>query len=56
MMVHHLRLNGAWQPGAWCTGSPCVELLGDALAFAHGFALELDGIGVVDDPVADSVG
>ena len=47
--------NGAWKPGAWYTGPPCKELLRDALALAHGLALDLDGIGVVDDPVTDGV-
>ena len=32
------------------------ELLGDALALSHGLALNLDGIGVVDDPVTDGIG
>lgn len=55
-MVHLFRRNGAWRPQAWCTGPPCGKLLRDTLAFAHGFALDLDGIGVIDDPVTDSVG
>ena len=55
-MVHCFRRDGAWRPRAWCAGPPCGELLGDALALAHGFALNLDGIGVVDDPVTDGVG
>lgn len=32
------------------------ELLWDALALAHGLALDLDGIGVVNDAVADGSG
>lgn len=31
-------------------------LLGDAFALSHGLALNLDGIGVVDDSVTDGVG
>ena len=56
MMVHRFRWNGAWRPPAWCSGPPCGELLRNALALAHGFALNLDGIGVVDDPVTNGVG
>ena len=55
-MVHQFRRNGAWRPQAWCTGPPCGESLGNALALAHGLALNLDGIGVVDDPVTNGVG
>ena len=55
-MVHCFRRDGAWRPGAWCTRPPCRELLGDALALSHGLALNLDGIGVVDDSVTDGVG
>src|SRR5699024_1498250 len=50
------RQNGAWRPRAWCSGPPCVKLFRNALALAHGFALDLDGVGVVDDPVTDGVG
>ena len=46
-MVHCFRRNGAWRPRAWCTGPPCGGLLRDALALAHGLALDLDGIGAV---------
>lgn len=31
------------------------ELLWDALALSHGLALDLDGIGIVDDPVTDGI-
>ena len=55
-MVHPFRGDGAWRPRAWCTGPPCGKLLGDALTLSHGFALNLDGIGVVDDSVTDGVG
>ena len=55
-MARPFRRNGAWRPGAWCTRPPCRELLGDALALSHGLALNLDGIGVVDDPVTDGIG
>ena len=55
-MVHPFRQNGAWRPRAWCSGPPCVKLFRNALALAHGFALDLDGVGVVDDPVTDGVG
>ena len=55
-MVHPFRRNGAWRPRAWCSWLPCGESLGDALALAHGFALNLDGIGVVDNPVTDGIG
>ena len=48
-MVHGGRGRGA--PGRHAGG-----LLRDALALAHGLALDLDGIGVVDDPVTDGVG
>lgn len=54
-MVHPFRRNGAWRPLAWCTGPPCGESLGDTLALSHGFALDLDGIGVVDDSVTDGI-
>ena len=48
-MVHGGRGRGA--PGRHAGG-----LLRDALALAHGLSLDLDGIGIVDDPVADGVG
>lgn len=66
-MAHYKSLNtplkkcsltaddGAWWPGAWYTGPPCGGLLGNALALAHGFTLDLDGIGVVDNPVTDCI-
>ena len=47
--------NGVWRTQESCSGSPCQESLGDALAVTHGFALNLDGIGVVDNPVTDDV-
>ena len=55
-MVHCFRRDGAWRPQAWCTGPPCGKLLWDTLTLSHGLALDLDGIGVVDDPVTDGVG
>ena len=63
--------DGASPPLEWCTASAEMVhggrrhgapdrhaggLLRDALALAHGLALDLDGIGVVDDPVTDGVG
>lgn len=48
-MVQGGRGRGA--PGRHAGG-----LLRDALALAHGLSLDLDGIGIVDDPVADGVG
>ena len=54
-MVHSFRKDGAWRPGAWCTRPPCGRSLGDALALSHGLALDLDGIGIVDDSVTDGI-
>lgn len=42
--------------GAWCTRPPYRELRRDILAFVHGLALNLGGIGVVNDVVSDGVG
>lgn len=62
--------DGALSPLKWCThsaemvhggrerGAPGRHgwgLLGDALALAHGFTLDLDSVGVVDDPVTDGI-
>ena len=54
-MAHHHCRNGAWRPGAWCTRPPCGKLLWDTLTLSHGLALNLDGIGVVDNPVTDGI-
>ena len=48
-MVHDGRRRGA-------LGHHARKLLWDALALAHRLTLDLDGIGVVDDPVTDGVG
>ena len=63
--------DGASPPPEWCTtsaemvhggrerGAPdrhARKLLWDTLALSHGLALDLDGIGVVDDPVTNGVG
>ena len=48
-MVHGGRRRGA-------LGHHARKLLWDALALAHRLTLDLDGIGVVDDPVTDGVG
>lgn len=63
--------DGASAPREWCSRSGCMvhsgrrhgahgrrafPLFGDTFALAHGFALDLDGVGVVDDPVTDGIG
>ena len=37
----------------YCTGPPCWDLLGNVLALAPGFTLDLDGIDVVNNPDTD---
>ena len=37
----------------YCTGPPCWDFLGNALALAPGFTLDLDGIDVVNNPDTD---
>ena len=63
--------DGASAPREWCGCSGCMvhsgrrhgahgrrafPLFGNTFALAHGFTLDLDGVGVVDDPVTDGVG
>lgn len=48
-MVHSGRRHGAH-------GRRAFPLFGNTFALAHGFTLDLDGVGVVDDPVTDGVG
>ena len=63
--------DGASAPREWCGCSGCMvhsgrrhgahgrrafPLSGNTFALAHGFTLDLDGVGVVDDPVTDGVG
>lgn len=60
--MHLRRQNGAPIPQKWCMAAadvvhqaPCGELLRDALALAHGLALALNSVGVIDDPVTDGI-
>ena len=63
--------DGASAPREWCGCSGCMvhsgrrhgahgrrafPLFGNTFALAHGFTLDLDGVGVVDDPITDGVG
>ena len=54
-MVHRHRQDGAWWPWGLVHGHHVEVLLNNALALSHGLAFNLNGIRIINDPVADGV-